>query len=202
MKLDLKKDLLQDQIPTNKWLCKDTQPEIIRAMSYDVELPLNKETELVMKKLIDFVRYSQDPNLNVKGSEDHLRPAVGLAAPQIGSNINMFFTRFEWDEENNDIEEFAMVNPKIIAKSEQIGYLKGGEGCLSVDSDHPGNVPRSYKIKISGYDWLTNKNLELTLRGYQAIVFQHEIEHNQGKLYYDRINKEEPQKIEENWIEL
>ncbi|QGS52243.1 peptide deformylase [Spiroplasma tabanidicola] len=202
MKLDLEKDLLQKEIPTNKWLWKDSQPEVIRNTSVDVELPLNEENELVMKKLIDFVRYSQDPELNVKGKEDYLRPAVGLAAPQIGSNTNMFFTRFEWDEETGDIEEFAMINTKIIAKSEQITYLKGGEGCLSVDKDHQGLVPRSYKIKIRGYDWLTKKTIELTLRGYQAIVFQHEIEHNVGKLYYDRINKEDPYKLEEDWIQV
>ncbi|AOG60733.1 peptide deformylase [Spiroplasma helicoides] len=200
MKLDLKKDLLQKDIPSNKWLWKDTQPEVIRNQSVDVELPLNEENEMVMRKLIDFVRYSQDPELNVKDSPEHLRPAVGLAAPQIGSNANMFFARFEWDYEAGDVDEFAMVNTKIIAKSEQVCCLSGGEGCLSVDVDHNGNVPRSYKIQITGYDWLTKQNIELTLRGYQAIVFQHEIEHLQGKLYYDRINEKEPNYKEEDWI--
>ncbi|AUM62916.1 peptide deformylase [Spiroplasma monobiae] len=200
MKLDLAKDLLQNEIPTNKWLWKDTQPEVIRNKSVDVELPLNKENELVMNKLIDFVRYSQDPSLNKKENEDYLRPAVGLAAPQIGSNTNMFFARFEWDIEGNDVEEFAMVNAKIVAKSDQIGCLSDGEGCLSVDKDHKGIVPRSYKIQVKGYDWLTKEEVDLTLRGYHAIVFQHELEHNQGQLYYDRINEQEPNFKDESWI--
>ncbi|AHI53201.1 peptide deformylase [Spiroplasma culicicola] len=200
MKLDITKDLLQTEIPTNKWLWKDSQPEVIRNQSVDVALPLNEEHTLVMQKLIDFVRYSQDGELNQKTNSDYLRPAVGLAAPQIGSNTNMFFVRFEWDEENGDVEEFAMINPKIIAQSEQITYLNGGEGCLSVDVDQHGIVPRSYKIQVTGYEWLTEQEVTLTLRGYQAIVFQHEIEHNHGKLYYDRINQKDPQLTEENWI--
>ncbi|QEH62193.1 peptide deformylase [Spiroplasma chinense] len=200
MKFDIEKDLLQGEIPTNKWLWKDTQPEVIRNKSVDVDLPLSSENELVMKKLIDFVRYSQDPTLNVAGTPDHLRPAVGLAAPQIGSNTNMFFARFEWDEETGDIEEFAMVNAKIYARSEQITILSGGEGCLSVDKDRHGNVPRSYKIQVKGYEYLTGQELDLTLRGYQAIVFQHELEHNEGKLYYDRINEKDPHFKDENWI--
>ncbi|WP_342275253.1 peptide deformylase [Spiroplasma endosymbiont of Cantharis lateralis] len=200
MKLDIKKDLLQSQLPTNKWLWKDNQPEIIRNSSLDVELPLSKENDLVMRKLIDFVRYSQDPDLNKKENEDYLRPAVGLAAPQIGSNTNMFFARFEWDVENDDVEEYAIINGKITANSDQITYLSDGEGCLSVDKDHKGLVPRSYKIQVEGYDWFKQEYIELTLRGYHAIVFQHELEHNQGKLYYDRINKEDPHYNEESWI--
>ncbi|AGR42399.1 peptide deformylase [Spiroplasma diminutum] len=200
MRLDLKKDLLQKEIPTNKWLCKDNQVEIIRNKSIDVELPLNQENQLVMEKLIDFVRYSQDPDLNKKDNEDYLRPAVGLAAPQIGSNTNMFFTRFEWDVEEGDVEEFAMINAKIVAKSDQLSCLSDGEGCLSVDKDHKGLVPRNYKIQVQGYEWLTKQEVNLTLRGYHAIVFQHELEHNQGKLYYDRINENDPNFKDENWI--
>jgi len=200
MKLDIKKDLLQTKIPTNKWLVKDSNVKIIRKTSADVELPLNKENELILKKLIDFVRYSQDSDLNVSTNSDYLRPAVGLAAPQIGSNTNMFFVRFEYKKEDNDAEEFAMINPKITAKSEQITCLSDGEGCLSVDKDYQGLVPRSYKIQLEGYEWIRKENVKFTLRGYQAIVFQHEIEHNQGKLYYDKINQQDTYFKEDDWI--
>lgn len=200
MKLDIKKDLLQAKIPTNKWLVKDSNVKIIRKTSTDVELPLSKENELILKKLIDFVRYSQDPDLNVSINSDYLRPAVGLAAPQIGSNVNMFFVRFEYKKEDNDAEEFAMINAKITAKSEQITCLPDGEGCLSVDKDYQGLVPRNYKIQVEGYEWISKENVKFTLRGYQAIVFQHEIEHNQGKLYYDKINQQDPYFKEDDWI--
>ncbi|WP_407696203.1 peptide deformylase [Spiroplasma litorale] len=205
----MEKDLLQKEIPTNKWLWKDNQPEVIRNTSLDVKLPLSSEDENTMHRLIDFVRYSQDPILNNKQKEDHLRPAVGLAAPQIGVNKNMFFARFEWtkkkkSEEHQDskdnAEEYAIINGKIIAKSNQIACLDGGEGCLSVDKDYKGLVPRSYKIQVTGYDWLTKKEVNLTLRGYKAIVFQHELDHNNGKLFYDWINKKQPFYSEDDWF--
>lgn len=199
MKLNPDTDLLQKEKPTNKWLFKDDKnKDIIRSISKDVEIPLSEENELVMKKLIDFVRWSQDKELNLKNSNDYLRPAVGLAAPQIGVNLNMFFVRFEY--RNDEPEEFAMINPKIISYSKQLAALDGGEGCLSVDGDKEGYVPRHYKIVIKAYDYFKKNEVELTLRGYEAIVFQHEIEHNFGKLYYDRINSDDPNNKEEEWI--
>ncbi|WP_084340172.1 peptide deformylase [Mesoplasma seiffertii] len=201
MKLDINKDLLQPEIPTNKWLVKDDNLKVIRSVSPDVADPKNltSEQKICMQRLIDFVRYSQDPILNNEENQDYLRPAVGLAAPQIGYNYNMFFVRFEF-EKNGVGEEYAMINPKIIAKSEQITALEDGEGCLSVDVDHEGIVPRSFKIVVEAYDYFTNELVELTLRGYRAIVFQHEIDHNQGHLYYDLINPTDPQYAEEKWI--
>ncbi|WP_174519106.1 peptide deformylase [Spiroplasma turonicum] len=206
----MEKDLLQKEIPSNKWLWKDDKPEVIRNKSIDVEIPLVEEDEITIKKLIDFVRYSQDPILNNKENKDHLRPAVGLAAPQIGVNKNMFFARFEWkkkrkNEETGEVEkyieaeEYAMINAKIIASSPQLSYLEGGEGCLSVDKNYEGLVPRNYKIQVEGYEWLSKKSINITLRGYRAIVFQHELDHNNGNLYYDRINKEEPFYAEDDW---
>ncbi|WP_245594776.1 peptide deformylase [Mesoplasma photuris] len=199
MKLDIEKDLLQSEIPTNKWLVKDDNKKIIRSTSVNVADPANlkPEEELIMQRLIDFTRYSQDPILNKEDGKDYLRPAVGLAAPQIGANLNMFFARFEYTEEG---EEYAMINAKIIAKSEQIVALEDGEGCLSVEVDREGIVPRAYKIIVEGYDYLTKKNVQLTLRQYRSIVFQHELEHNIGKLYYDHINNDDPWFIQKDWI--
>ncbi|WP_338971522.1 peptide deformylase [Spiroplasma endosymbiont of Panorpa germanica] len=195
------KELLQAERPSNQWLVKDAKPEIIRAQSMDVQWPLSLENQIVMKKLIDFVRVSQCKTLNQKTNGDYLRPAVGLAAPQIGSNTNMFFARFEWGKEE-PAEEFAIVNGKITASSPQIVALDGGEGCLSVDSDHSGIVPRSYKISVTGIDYFTGEKIELNLRGYKSVVFQHELQHNQGKLYYDLINKSDPEFVGQDWILL
>ncbi len=115
MKLDIKKDLLQSEIPSNKWLVKDDN-KIIRVKSVDVKNPenLTKEEEDCIKKLIDFTRYSQDPNLNIPNKAESIRPAVGLAAPQIGINKNMFFARFEWDESGEKVDEYAIIKGKIV----------------------------------------------------------------------------------------
>lgn len=197
------KKLMQNEVPTNKWLVKDTKPEIIRAQSSDVADPehLTVDEKTCLYRLIDFVRYSQDAELNNETNADHLRPAVGLAAPQIGINKNLFFVRLEhFVDDQEAIEEFAMINAKIVSRSTQIAALEGGEGCLSVDEDKTGLVPRNYKIVVEGYDFLTKSYLQLTLRGYLAIVFQHELDHNKGVLYYDHIDPINPTTAQENWI--
>ncbi|WP_338983964.1 peptide deformylase [Spiroplasma endosymbiont of Othius punctulatus] len=192
--------LLTNETPSNSWLTFDTNKEVIRSKSKDCKLPLSKEDEHTMNKLIDFVVYSQDDKLNVEGSKDYLRPAVGLAAPQVGVNKNMFYVRFQLPDEK--LEEYAMVNAKVVARSTQIAFLEDGEGCLSVAKDHRGIVPRPYKVMITGYDNITKEEVTLTLRSYKSIVFQHEIDHLHGKLYYDHINKRSPDHVGDGWIEL
>jgi len=204
MKLNLETDLRQKEIPTTKWLVFDTNKKVIRGQSPDVTdaKNLSVDEEKIMNRLIDFVRYSQDGELNNPDNKDYLRPAVGLAAPQIGANVNMFFARWEWDVENGDVEETAAVNPKILSRSRQMVALQDGEGCLSVKHDHDGVVPRNFKIVVEYYDFLKKKQIKETLRGYKAIVFQHEVDHNHGILYYDHINQKDPHHIDKDWILL
>ncbi|MCX5775936.1 MAG: peptide deformylase, partial [Firmicutes bacterium] len=94
------------------------------------------------------------------------------------------------------------VNPRIIASSVKKAYLSGGEGCLSVDGDHPGYIYRSNKVTIKAFDVLQEKDIEIVAHGYEAIVLQHEIDHLDGILFYDRINKLDPLKKDENAIEI
>ncbi len=193
--------MLQNKIPTKEWLVLDDTPSIQQS-SIDASLPLAPENELVMQKLIDFVRYSQDPQ---KNSGHTIRPAVGLAAPQIGHNLKMYYIRIEeiYDETGDKkIIEHAMINPKIIGKSEQIACIEEGEGCLSVNGDKDGFVPRSFRIIIEGYDYLKKQQVTITACSYEAIVFQHEQAHLEGKLYYDLINKKSPWTKKSDWIIL
>ena len=71
-------------------------------------------------------------------------------------------------------------------------YLKTGEACLSVLEDVQGYVPRHAKITVEGYDALTEKNVKIVARGYLAICLQHELDHFDGILFYDHINKDYP----------
>ncbi|WP_342269018.1 peptide deformylase [Spiroplasma endosymbiont of Aspidapion aeneum] len=188
--------------PSNSWLFKDTNKEVIRKQSrnvMNVEI-LNDDEIICMNKLIDFVKYSQDENENIEeNNNDYLRPAVGLAAPQIGVNKNLFYIRID-NHEEKPLKEIAAVNAKIISKSVQICAIKVGEGCLSVDNDQKGIVPRNFKIEVEYWDQLKNEHIFETLRGYEAIVFQHELDHINATLYYDHINKEEPFKMEHDWF--
>ena len=58
--------------------------------------------------------------------------------------------------------------------------------------DVKGYVPRHAKITVEGFDVLTNKDVKIVARGFLAICLQHELDHFDGVLYYDHINKEYP----------
>lgn len=191
--------LLQKEMPTAKWIVKDNQKSLLSECQ-QITLPLNQSDELIMQKLIDWVRVSQNEKLN---SNHEMIEAIGIAAPQIGANVNMYYILlpiFDEESKKTNYFEHALINPKIIAHSKQIAALKHGEGCLSVDKKHQGLVPRSYKIHVTGYDYLKQKNISLTVRGYEAIVFQHEQDHLEKHLYYHHINKDKPWVKAENWI--
>ncbi|MDR1697410.1 MAG: peptide deformylase, partial [Erysipelotrichaceae bacterium] len=81
-------------------------------------------------------------------------------------------------------------------------YLQDGESCLSVAQDHEGYIYRAHHITIVGYDLLTSTEVKLELNGYPAIVFQHEYDHLNGVLFYDRINKNDPFKKLPNAIAI
>ncbi len=167
---------------------KDTGTKI-RQKSENVELPLSTEDKALLTDMLTYVRDSQDEELAEKND---LRPAVGIAAIQLGVPKKMLAVVVPKDEEED--YEFALANAKIISESMQRAYLKIGEGCLSVDSEHPGYVPRAARIKVKAYDLIRDKEIVISASGYLAIVLQHEIDHFSGTLFYDRIDKENPWK--------
>ena len=70
-------------------------------------------------------------------------------------------------------------------------YLPTGEGCLSIDREVEGFVPRHRRVTIQGYN-VKGQLVKFRVRDYVAVVFQHEIDHLNGHLFTDRINKEQP----------
>lgn len=191
--------LLQKEMPTNAWITKDNEKSLLSGCQ-EVILPLSKKDELTMKKMIDWVKVSQDEELN---PNQEMIEAIGIAAPQIGANVNMYYILLPIFDEVQDkviYYEHALINPKITGRSAQIAALKNGEGCLSVDKKHEGLVPRSYKVTITGYDYFSKKKVNLTARGYEAIVFQHEQDHLEKHLYYHHINKKDPLAQKDDWI--
>jgi peptide deformylase len=63
-----------------------------------------------------------------------------------------------------------------------------------------GLVVRSWKIVVKGYSNYEQKEKTFTLTGYPAIVFQHELDHLQGKLFFDWINNKNPWQKDDNLI--
>ncbi len=180
----------------NETIIKDDDP-LMRTKSKVVKLPLSKEDKKLMMDMLTYVKESIDPEL---AESKNLRPAVGISAIQVGIPKRMTAIRFyETDKNDNQVlHEYCLVNPKIVSRSVQKAYLENGEGCLSVVSEHPGFVIRNARITVEGYDLLKNEYITLRARGYLAIVIQHELDHFEGVLFYDHINKEEPFKEIEN----
>ena len=100
-------------------------------------------------------------------------------------------------------EHFSpLINPVLLSYSNELTYLKGGEGCLSVDRDVRGLIHRPKRISVRAqyYDVETGTLEEKVFKfeGYISVVFQHEFDHLKGILFVDRINKENPFFVPEN----
>lgn len=186
----------ENMIINNDTIVKDDDP-IIREKSLNVNTPLSQEDETLLMEMLQYVKDSTDEELAEKLN---LRPAVGISAIQVGVKKKMCAIALR-DSEGNFMCEYALANPRIVSESLEVSYLRSGEGCLSVPVEHEGYVPRHARIKVKAYDAIAKKDIELKLNGYLAIVFQHEIDHFSGTLFYDRINKQEPFKeIEEAFV--
>ncbi|WP_416151101.1 peptide deformylase [Salipaludibacillus sp. HK11] len=161
----------------------------LRKIANEVEIPPSEEDKQLLNKMMEFLVHSQDPEIAEKYD---LRPGVGLAAPQLNVNKRMIVVRTT--DQNEELLEYALFNPKIISHSIETTHLESGEGCLSVDREVPGIVPRYARVKIEGYD-LNGEKVVKRLRGFLAIVFQHELDHLNGIMFYDRIEGDDPYKV-------
>ncbi len=175
-------------------IVKDTDPKL-RNKSAPVEMPLNAKHLALAKRMLRYVKDSRDED---KAEKYNLRPAVGLAAPQVGEFIQIIMVMV--DQEEGDPLIYLLANPKIIAHSVQQAALKGGEGCLSVEIVHEGLVKRAARITIRAYDILAQQEVVIKEQGYAAIVLQHEIDHLNGILFYDRIDVNDPWSAPENLV--
>ncbi|WP_017187098.1 peptide deformylase [Alkalibacillus haloalkaliphilus] len=160
--------------------------EVLRQRAEQVELPPTEEDKQTLDEMLQYVKNSQDEQMAEKYG---LRPGIGLAAPQIGLTKRMIAVHFT--DFNNREFSYGLFNPKIMSHSVERTYLPNGEGCLSVDRDVPGIVPRYARITVKATT-LDGEEVKLRLKGYAAIVFQHEIDHLNGVMFYDHINQEDP----------
>ena len=175
----------------NDTIIKDNN-DLIRRKSNDVSLPISDEDRSL---LLDMLKYVDDSTNEELAKENNLRPAVGISAIQVGVPKKMTAIILK-DGEGNKVYEYALVNPKIISNSVEKTYLATGEGCLSVEEDHPGYIYRSARVKVKGFDIIQNKEILIKADGYLAVVLQHELDHFKGILFYDHINKVDPQYVD------
>ena len=173
-----------------KNIIKDDNPDL-RKVSLPVELPLSEEDKNTLLSMYEYLVNGYDEAFVKKYK---IRPGVGIAAPQIDV-LKQMFAILAYDEKGEE-HSYLVINPKITSTSEQLTYLKTGEGCLSVDKECKGYIHRAARLtaKCHLLDPYTYEVKETTLRlkGYIAVIFQHEYDHLYGKLFYDHINKENP----------
>lgn len=172
-------------------IIKDKNPKM-RKRSEVVSLPLSEEDKVTLDFMLNYLIKSQDDDYAKK---HHIKAGVGLAAIQIGLLKRMFVVYFQTESK---VVQYQLVNPVIIESSVKLCALKGGEGCLSVDEDHPGLSHRHYMIKMKAFDALTNQEVIIKATGFEAILLQHEYDHLDGIFYYDRIDKNYPHEVKPN----
>ena len=115
---------------------------------------------------------------------------VGIAAPQVGINRKVICVQ-RWDKTSDDGEhpwEFYF-NPQIVEYSDSVA--RRGDGCLSVPDG--GNYPEiegfSYRatwVKVAYYDANGKFHEEKIDHQYTAHIFQHEIDHLNAVMFFDR----------------
>jgi peptide deformylase len=112
----------------------------------------------------------------------HEYTGVGLAAPQVHESLRVFVAMLNADEDGEG-DALVFVNPEITVTGDQT--VEGWEGCLSIP-DIRGRVPRAQHIVVSALD-RHGKRFEMTLQDFSARVVQHENDHLDGVLFFDRM---------------
>jgi len=112
----------------------------------------------------------------------HEYHGVGLAAPQVHEGIRLFVALLD-DEPSPDSDAVALINPEIAPLGS--ATEEGWEGCLSIP-DIRGMVPRHTDILVRALD-RDGKAIELALKRFPARVAQHETDHLDGVLFFDRM---------------
>jgi peptide deformylase len=112
---------------------------------------------------------------------------VGLAAPQVHESVRLFVVAFDPAQpelpEDQPAEPFAILNPEIAPLGDEI--VEDWEGCLSIP-DIRGRVPRLRELRLRAHDRKGDR-FELRLQNFQARVIQHETDHLDGVLFFDRM---------------
>lgn len=116
--------------------------------------------------------------------------AVGVAAPQIGisKRVIVFGSSYSKGRKAEmEIPNTVLINPrlKILSDERALGY----EGCLN-GGGMMGEVSRATEIEYSGFD-RKGKQITKHATGLEARILQHEIDHLDGVLFFDRVENKD-----------
>ena len=142
---------------------------VLRARGRSVE-PAELKHPLLQKLIDDMIETMHEYN------------GVGLAGPQVHENLRIFVAMLD-EEPGPKSEAVAVINPQIVPVSESTA--EGWEGCLSIP-DIRGMVPRYTDITVRALD-RKGRAVEIPLKNFAARVAQHETDHLDGILFFDRM---------------
>lgn len=171
----------------------DEKDKRLHLISKDVSFPLTKHEKETIKDSMNYLRYSQ---IEKYAKKYNLRAGWGMSAIQIGIDKRWFVIVDE--QEDGSFKEYFFANPKIISNSTENIYVEQGEGCLSVNREVIGIIPRYARITIEAFDIDGNK-FQIRLREDLAVCAQHELDHLDGILFTDRIDKKDPFKNKDKY---
>jgi peptide deformylase len=140
------------------------------------------ENPILRQKAKRITRFDASIKRLVDDMVETMRAAngVGLAAPQIAQSLRVLVAEFE-----DRLE--VLINPEIVkASGEQIGP----EGCLSIPGYIGENIKRSMMVVVKGRD-VHGKEIRVRADGFFARILQHEIDHLDGILYLDHLQRPE-----------
>ena len=166
----------------------DEKDKRLRQISKEVTFPLSKEEKQTIKDVMTYLKYSQ---IEKYAEKYDLRAGWGMSAVQIAI-LKRWFVIVE-EKEDGTFKNYFFANPRIISNSEEKIYVEQGEGCLSVNREVDGIVLRYARITVEAEDIDGNK-FTMRLREDLAICVQHEMDHLDGILFIDRIDKKNPYK--------
>jgi len=132
-----------------------------------------KEAQQTIQDLNDTMDYLKTTYAFARG--------IGLAAPQIGINLQIAVIEFA------DKKRYVLINPKIIETSKKKNPIR--EGCISF-FEYRAMTPRYTYVKVKTYDE-QGKKYFLEGENDAAMLLQHEIDHLNGILYIQRLPKKE-----------
>jgi peptide deformylase len=114
---------------------------------------------------------------------DHHPRCVGIAATQLGKPWRVIVVdASRIDKPGTRHGKVVLLNPWIVRRE---GRRLLREGCLSVP-DYTGNIIRSLAVEVQGKD-RSGRPATIKSDGFEAVVFQHEIDHLDGQLFLDQV---------------
>lgn len=148
---------------------RDDDAAVLRAKAREVRR-IDRDLRRLMEDMVETMRDA---------------PGVGLAAPQVGLDIRVIVVEVPVDEEDAEagMRVTRIADPEIVWASEEM--VEDQEACLSIPGLY-GDVPRHVAIRVRGIDG-SGRRVELEVEGFEARVFQHEIDHLDGILFPDRV---------------